>query len=169
MKFSKLTISIAIAFTMLCALPGTNLQACDALFVQNAKAITFDGSQVTLKDADPNLIWFCDRPEREAGHITRDAFMKIVTQGENSFTENPPNAAISIFDPDKDVISVVVELHSKPISRGDDLIFPVKVLDGKLPNKGGAVTMFIDPIGVPISPTSRAGVKRRHRRKAIRN
>ena len=65
MKFSKLTISLAIAVTMLCTLPGTNVQACDALFVQNAKAMTFDGTRLTLKKADPNLIWFCDRPERE--------------------------------------------------------------------------------------------------------
>ena len=58
--------------------------ACDMLFVQDAKAMTFDGSRLTLKEANPNIIFFCDRPVRTAGHMTRDAFMKLVTEGENS-------------------------------------------------------------------------------------
>ena len=64
--------------------------ACDMLFVQDAKAMTFDGSRLTLKEANPNIIFFCDRPVRTAGHMTRDAFMKLVTEGENSFADNPP-------------------------------------------------------------------------------
>ena len=55
--------------------------ACDMLFVQDAKAMTFDGNRLTLKEANPNIIFFCDRPVRTAGHMTRDAFMKLVTEG----------------------------------------------------------------------------------------
>jgi hypothetical protein len=36
--------------------------ACDMLFVQDAKAMIFDGNRLTLKDANPNIIFFCDRP-----------------------------------------------------------------------------------------------------------
>jgi hypothetical protein len=32
------------------------------LFVQDAKAMIFDGSLLTLKEANPNIIFFCDRP-----------------------------------------------------------------------------------------------------------
>jgi hypothetical protein len=37
---------------MLCTLTGWNAEACDALFVQNAKAMAFDGARLTLKQAD---------------------------------------------------------------------------------------------------------------------
>ena len=73
-------------------------ETCDMLFVQDAKTMSFDGSRLTLKDANPNIIFFCDRPVRTAGHMDRNAFMKLVTEGENSFADNPPNAAVSIID-----------------------------------------------------------------------
>ena len=144
-------------------------QACDMLFVQDAKAMSFDGSQLTLKGANPNIIFFCDRPVRTAGHMTRDAFMNLVTEGEDSFAENPPNAAVSIFGSEGDVTEVIVTLHRRPVMKGGDMLFPVKVIEGELPREGGTVVMFIDPIGRPLSPTSVAGVHRRHRRRAIRH
>jgi len=121
--------------------------ACDMLFVQDAKTMVFDGTRLTLKGANPNIIFFCDRPVRTAGHMTRDAFMKLVSEGEDSFASNPPNATISIFGASNEVTEVVVVLPKRPVVNGDDLIFTVKVLEGKLPAEGGAVVMFIDSIG----------------------
>ncbi len=144
-------------------------EACDMLFVQDAKAMVFDGSLLTLKEANPNIIFFCDRPVRTAGHMTRDAFMKLVSEGENSFADNPPNAAVSIVNAKGEVTEAVVTLNKRPQVRGNDMAFPIKVLDGELPNAGETVIMFIDPIGRPMSPTSRAGVHRRHRRRAVRH
>jgi hypothetical protein len=143
--------------------------ACDMLFVQDAKAMVFDGSRLTLKGANPNIIFFCDRPVRTAGHMTRDAFMKLVSEGEDSFASNPPNAAISIFGASNEVTEVVVTLPKRPVVSGDDLIFTIKVLEGKLPAEGGSVVMFIDSIGRPVSPTSAAGVHRRHSRRNDRD
>ena len=143
--------------------------ACDMLFVQDAKTMSFDGSRLTLREANPNIIFFCDRPVRTAGHMDRDAFMKLVTEGENSFADNPPNAAVSIIDAKGEVNEVVVILSKRPLVKGNDMIFPIKVLEGELPNAGETVIMFIDPIGRPMSPTSVAGVHRRHRRRAVRH
>lgn len=142
--------------------------ACEMLFVQNASEMVFDGSRLTLKGADPNIIFFCDRPVRTAGHMTREVFMKLVTEGENSFTSNPPNAAVSIFGAANKVTEAVVVLSKRPVVNGDDLVFAIKVLEGALPAKGGPVVMFIDPIGRPLSPGSIAGVHRRHVRRAFR-
>ena len=50
---------------------------------------------------------------------------------------------------------------------GNDMHFPAKVLLGKLPKTGGASTLFIDPVGVPVTPGSVAGVKRRTRRRTV--
>ena len=162
--------SIFVIVLLLATLASPGLaedEACDMLFVQDAKAMVFDGSLLTLKDANPNIIFFCDRPVRTAGHMTRDAFMKLVTEGENSFADNPPNAAVSIVSARGEVTEAVVTLSKKPQVSGKDMVFPIKVIDGELPNSGETVIMFIDPIGRPLSPTSRAGVHRRHRRRAV--
>jgi hypothetical protein len=164
--------SIFVTVLLLATLASPALaedEACDMLFVQDAKAMVFDGSLLTLKEANPNIIFFCDRPVRTAGHMTRDAFMKLVTKGENSFTTNPPNAAVSIVGAKGEVTEVVVTLSKRPIVNGNDMVFPIKLLDGELPNAGETTIMFIDPIGRPLSPTSAAGVHRRHRRRAVRN
>ena len=144
-------------------------ETCDFLFVQSSKGMAFDGTRLTLKEANPNIIFFCDRPVRVAGHLSRSAFMKLVTEGEDSFAKNHPNAAVSIFGENNEVTESVVELSARPVSSGDDLIYLVKVLEGVLPPEGGAVAMFIDPIGRPLSPGSVAGVHRRHRRRAVRH
>ena len=164
----RVQLAIVLLATALALPTHADDDSCDMLFVQSAQAMAFDGDRLTLKGANPNIVFFCDRPERVAGHLTRDAFMKLVTEGENSFVTNPPNAAISIFGPENEVTEVVVELYERPVVSGDDFVFPVKVLDGVLPAEGGAVAMFIDPIGRPLSPTSVAGVHRRHRRRAVR-
>ena len=94
--------------------------------------------------------------------------MKLVSEGEDTFAENHPNAAISIFGSDNEVTEVVAELIGRPVSEGSDFVFPIRVLEGQLPSEGKTVAMFIDPIGRPMSPGSIAGVHRRHRRRAIR-
>ena len=141
---------------------------CDALFVLSARGLEFDGSVLTLKQPNPTVVYFCDRPVREAGHMTLEALVVQVQKGESNFRENPPNAAISIFEDDGSVNEVVVVLPTAPVIADDTVKFEVVGIDGDLPATGGAVSMFIDPIGMPLSPTSAAGVHRRHRRRAIR-
>ena len=143
-------------------------EVCQALFVQNAEGMSFDGARLTLEGADPNIIYFCDRPVREAGHLTWDALMELGGSGEDSFEVDPPNAAVSIFGPDGELIEAVVTLTAKPTLSGDRAIFPIELLEGELPDVGGATILFIDPIGRPASPTSVAGAHRRHRRRAVR-
>ena len=160
---------IVVLFATLISSAVAEEETCDMLFVQDAKAMTFDGNRLTLKEANPNIIFFCDRPVRTAGHMDRNAFMKLVTEGENSFADNPPNAAVSIIDAKGEVTEVVVTLSKRPLVSGNDMVFPIRVIDGELPNAGETVIMFIDPIGRPMSPTSVAGVHRRHRRRAVRH
>ena len=158
----------ALAAVTACAQPASDDDACEMLFVQSAAGMTFDGSRLALLGADPNIIFFCDRPVRTAGHMTRDAWMALVSEGEDTFAENHPNAAVSIFGPEGEVTEVVVELAARPVVSGEEFIFPVSVLEGAFPEEGGSVVMFVDPIGRPASPTSRAGVHRRHKRRAVR-
>lgn len=141
---------------------------CDALFVIRADNVTFNDNHMVLKGVDRNITYFCDRPVRSAGHLTIEALDEIVTRGQNNFLKNPPNAAVSIFDQEKSITDIVVKLPSAPKVCADVLDFEIRVIEGKLPAKGGKVVLFVDPIGVPISPHSVAGVHRRHERREER-
>ena len=147
---------------------GSSDDACEMLFVQTAQGLASDDTHLTLKSPNPDLIFFCDRPERTAGHLDWEAFITLVSEGGNSFADNPPNAAVSVIDEKGGVTEVIVTLTERPTKRNDDIVFPMRVLDGVLPKQGGTTLLFIDPIGRPMSPTSVAGAHRRHRRRAIR-
>jgi hypothetical protein len=132
------------------------------LFVQNAKAVVFDKGTLTLKGVSPMTIYFSDRPVRLAGHFnTKDEFVPLWDEGKDSFLKDPPNATVSMYEKGKDQLMDVVVKLSKPRLKGDDLTYDIKVIEGKVPKKGGACSVFIDIIGLPFTPLSFAGVARR--------
>ncbi|MGB5063286.1 MAG: hypothetical protein WBQ37_05930 [Candidatus Competibacter sp.] len=136
----------------------------DFLFVQNAQGIHYADGKLTLKGISPTTIMFTDRPERIAGHMTTTRFVPFWSEGKNSFLSDPPNATLSIVHEDK-VNDVVVELRD-PILKGDELSYTVRILEGEMPAMGGPVSLFIDIIGMPLTPLSYAGVARRTYRRA---
>jgi hypothetical protein len=48
-----------------------------------------------------------------------------------------------------------------PKFNGGDLTYDISVIQGKLPEKGGPGAVFIDIIGMPLTPISYAGRARR--------
>ena len=137
----------------------------DFLFVQNAQSIHYADGKLTLKGVSPTTIMFTDRPERIAGHMATARFVPFWSKGKDSFLADPPNATLSIVNEDK-VNDVVVVLRD-PDLKGDELSYNVRVLEGEMPAKGGPVSLFIDIIGMPLTPVSYAGVARRTYRRAF--
>jgi hypothetical protein len=131
----------------------------DFLFVQNAQGIVYENGKMTLKGVAPLTVAFSDRPERIAGHLSTKEFIPFWSEGKDSFLKDPPNANVSILDGGK-VTDVVVVL-SNPLLMGDDLTYDVKILEGQMPAKGGLASVFIDVIGMPLTPMSVAGADRR--------
>lgn len=133
------------------------------LFVQNAKRAVYDGITLTLEGVTRSTIFFSDRPERIAGHMATQEFLKLWDEGEDNFSVNPPNATLSILKGEK-VKSVVVVLRN-PRLLGTNLSYDVEILLGDRPKTfpatGDSISLFIDTIGNPLAPTSIAG---RHRR-----
>jgi len=141
---------------------------CNALFVHSATDVSMEGDTLTMKGANPSVIFFCDRPVRFAGHLGVQEWLDSVSKGKDSFQEDPPNAVLSIFAGDA-VVDVVVTLRNKPTVDGDTLVYRgVEIIDGEPPKVAGAGSLFIDVIGRPMSPGSIGGVHRRHRRRAMR-
>lgn len=133
----------------------------DFLFVQTAKAMAFDKStnKLTLDSISSTTLFFSDRPERIAGNMKTSAFVPFWSTGKDSFLSDPPNADISILEGDK--LRQVVAVLQTPVLKGDTLTYTVKVLQGDMPAKGADVSVFIDIIGMPMTPFSYAGAARR--------
>ena len=132
----------------------------DFLFVQNAKSMTYDKGKLTLKGVSPVTIFFTDRPERIAGNMPTRVFVPFWSEGKDSFAKDNPNANLSILEKDKALADIVVELRN-PVLKGEDLSYEIKILEGTMPAKGGPVALFIDIIGMPLTPVSVAGATRR--------
>lgn len=139
----------------------------DFLFVQTANSMNYDKTtgKLTLQGVSPVTVFFSDRPERIAGNMRTAGFVPFWSEGKQSFLSDPPNADISLFD-GKSLRQVVAVLQS-PVLKGNALSYTVKVLQGNMPAKGGEVSVFIDVIGMPLTPVSFAGAARRGYRRAV--
>ena len=134
------------------------------LFVQNAAGVEIGagGRTLTLKGLAPTTLFFSDRPVRIAGHYRTSEYLDFWKAGPDSFLKDPPNATLSVFQNGADELSDVVVTLRNPRVSGNDLIYDITVLSGKLPATGaGPASLFIDIIGLPFTPLSFAGVARR--------
>ena len=138
------------------------------LFVQNAKDVVMKEGRLTLIGVSPTTIFFSDRPKRIAGHMHTEDFVLEWQKGTGpeSFHTDPPNGALSIFA-EKHIVDVVVTLKD-PRLAGGALVYDIDVLEQDEPVPSGPVSLFIDPVGRPLSPGSVAGVRRRTRRRTVR-
>ena len=139
------------------------------LFVQSAEGMQYADGVLTLKGVNPITILFSDRPERLAGHMATDDFVPFWSEGAEggkSFESEPPNADLAMLNGSK-VDNVVVTLHDPKLASGN-LSYRVDLLEGELPASGGAVSLFIDIIGRPLTPVSFAGRRRRMWRRRVR-
>jgi hypothetical protein len=155
-----------IATTALAGIAATSTSAlaqakqADFLFVQNAASMSYANGKLTLKGVSPVTIFFSDRPERIAGNMATSAFVPFWSDGKDSFAKDNPNANLSVLEKDKLNADIVVTL-SNPMLKGDELSYEVKILEGAMPASGGPASLFIDIIGMPLTPVSYAGVARR--------
>jgi hypothetical protein len=119
------------------------------LFVQNAQKIDYKDGVMTLYGVPSQTVFFTDRPNRVVGNLPTDRFVAKWTtdKGPNGFATNPPNAAVTVFEPGG-VKTAIVEL-SNPRLDGDKLSYNVKVLQGIGPAQPAAGVVFIDNFGLP--------------------
>jgi len=135
------------------------------LFVQTAQMATISDGVLIMGSVSPATIYFSDRPERVAGHMTTEEFIANWGEGDNSFASNPPNATLSILTgPEPQEIVVVL---TEPKLDDGNLVYNIEILEGATETKGGAGSLFIDIIGMPLTPVSYAGVARRTTRRAV--
>lgn len=122
------------------------------MFVQIAEDVKVDPAAKTFRliNVNQQTLYFTDRPERIAGHVKMDAYLKEWTAqaGKDNFGADPPNAVLSVYEPGQpDNTTAVVEI-TQPKIDGSDLTYSYKLISGRFPAGGGATSLFIDWIGV---------------------
>jgi len=138
----------------------------EAMFVQTAEAARGGPGTLTLLRLSPSTLYFSDRPQRIVGHLSSQHFLDLWDVGENSFGADPPNAVLAFLD--QEGMEATVLVLRDPTLDGNQITYHVDVLEAELPAEAGPCTLFIDPLGRPLSPMSVAGVHRRARRHAGR-
>lgn len=143
-------IRSSLVAVLLLALPVTTI-AQDAspevlsetpsyLFVLNGTSGSASDGGLRLEGV-PSVVFFSDRPERIAGHMSLADFEAAWDAHADSLAADPPNAAISILGDEEDV---VVEITGLDVE-GDTVDLAIVVLDGALPDGGiGAAAVFVD-------------------------
>ncbi|MBX9756946.1 MAG: hypothetical protein K2X80_19475 [Pseudomonadaceae bacterium] len=134
------------------------------MFVQSAKSVAYHDGKLTLKGVAPATVFFSDRPDRIVGHMTTADFIPFWSKGQDSFLKDNPNASLSVFQANAEPAVVEVTLKNPQLS-GSDLTYEVTLLSGQVPAQGAEATLFIDIIGMPLTPYSYAGADRRYYRR----
>ena len=148
----RCTFALAAAFFSLSSLAPATAQSTtpQVQFVQTAKGVTFKDGVLTMQEPTLMTVFFSDRPERLTGQLRNDLFASLWNEGKNSFKNDPPNAALSIFNPSGQPTQAVMVL-SNPRLQGRDILYDARMLDGSIPAQGGESTLFIDGYDTPCN------------------
>jgi hypothetical protein len=144
---------------------AVNPELIEEMFVQVARGSKSADGALTLTGLSPSTLYFSDRPERVVGHMTTQQFIEQWSEGDNSFAADPPNAVLSWVGLGDDRPEDCVVVLKDPECESDSIRYTIDVLEGSVPQTSGACTLFIDPLGRPLSPVSVAGMHRRDRRR----
>jgi hypothetical protein len=124
------------------------------MFVHSAEDLKIDRAAGTFRlvRVTQQTLYFADRPQCLAGHLTMADYLKEWTPaaGKDNFGTNPPNAALSVYEPGQANNPLVVVKITNPVVDGADLIYGYKIITGTMPAGGGAPSLFIDWIGVGV-------------------
>lgn len=148
----RLSSALAAAACVLGLSPaaaGADDADVELLFVQTSEGLEVDMEAGTFRlvDVSPHTLYFSDRPNRLAGHIGMDDYLKEWTEAPDDFDDDPPNATLSVYEPGMTESSLVVVEILNPVVDGEDLIYDYRLIDGAMPEGGGMAALFIDRIG----------------------
>ena len=163
-----LTGSIPIMATAAQQPPVTSIKAnqeASFLFVLSAKTgvITKSdaGYTLTLQGMDDKVLYFSDRPVRQAGFIAMTQFMGDWANGNNSFAVNPPNAAIvhtALKTNTEGVAQAIAVELTHPVAVKGGWSYQLTDLQGKLGiGTYDKVSVFVDNYNIRLNGT-RTGI-----------
>ena len=88
-------------------------------------------------------------------------FLFVQTAKSMTFDKSTNKLNLDSVSSEDDKLRQVVAVLQAPALKGDTLTYTLKVLQGDMPPKAADVSVFIDVIGMPMTPLSYAGAARR--------
>jgi hypothetical protein len=144
----------AVAAMALAACGTTSTASSGApqlMFVHSAEDLKVDRAAGTFRLVRVTQQTLCsaDRPQRDAGHLTMADYLKEWTPaaGKDNFGANPPNAALSVYEPGQANNTLVVVKITNPVVDSADLIYSYKIITGTMPAGGGAPSLSSTGLG----------------------
>ena len=134
------TAALAVALSLISA-PIRADDTPEFMFVQTSATIVVASDAKTLRmvNVSPQTLYFSDRPDRLAGHITMNAYLEEWTSVADDFSDDPPNAVLSVYEPDQTESSLVVVEILDRVMDGDDLNYIYRLID-RIGSGGGVAT-----------------------------
>ncbi len=124
------------------------------LYVQTAHSGTLSSSRedgkrtLKLQGVSPVTAYFSERPNKLTGHESTEEFISEWSEGEDSFGDSPPNAALDIIGNNSQSIAIVELMSAKYDSTTQTLEYEILMLEdetaGNIPESFGEVALFID-------------------------
>ena len=115
MRKSLCLLGSLLVLTSGCGDSGNNPNETRLLFFQNSDGAILTDSELRLTGVSPQTGWFTERPIRAAGQVRTEDVLLAWGDGENSFTDDPPNANFTCTV-DGEVIDHVVELQNPSLA-----------------------------------------------------
>jgi len=153
LSHARLVLLLAIAISPIAVweplVAASSAEKAQLMFVQMADDLKADPGTNTLRLVNVNqqTLYFSDRPQRIAGHLKMADYLKTWSEGKDNFGEDPPNATLSVYEPDRKENTLVVVEITNPVVDGADLTYNYKLINGAMPASGGATSLFIDWFG----------------------
>lgn len=119
------------------------------MFVQSARAMTSSYRSLTLHGLSPSTLFIVDHLEQVVGQVHTKKFVEQWDKG--VCAGSPPHAVISFLKDGDTIPADVIVVLNHPQLSGDTLSYTIDVLEGTLPARAGPCSLFIDPIGSPLS------------------
>jgi hypothetical protein len=141
--------NLLLAFALLCAFGCStpkkkthvinDTQSPRFLYVLNATSGSHKKECLKLEGI-PSAIYFSDRPNRIAGHISLEKFADQWKKEE--YKKDPPNGSLAILE-EKSEEQIIIELSS-PKVKDSSITFKIKSIKGKIPEEFKSCALFID-------------------------
>ena len=163
---ARIRAALAGALALALLLPAGAVSAQDAspaaspaaeaptyLFVMSAASGSVDAETLTLHGV-PAVVWFTDRPARDAGQVLPDVLERAWPEIVDAFDGVAPNAVLSVLGDDAVTNTVIKLIGVDSVTRdasgtADDVVFRYTIVDGELPaGEIGVASLFIDNLAL---------------------
>ena len=142
---AKPAVALAVSAVIAGAAFAQEVNASDAQWlavIHGQMVEVADGSIVV--DANPNIIAFTDRPQRDVSLVDLEDFVAAAWGEDGFFVDDPPNAAVASAVRD-DLDTKIIEMTDVALDNTRMTISMVP-LEGDMPRAGDQIILFVDDI-----------------------